>query len=935
MPEGWAGLTPKARTLLSILLVVLPIGLAGLLVLTLQRSVAVQMAQSVAAQSAANAARMLEVTAGAARGQLTGHADDPRLEQALDRGDHRTLTAILDELQAEPTWRGVAIVQDGRTIASAGTLLPEELQATPADASVVILERVGFQYPRAVFREPIETARGTQAILLGSRSLSIVEQAFLDASIPGMDLLLDPNGAILLGPPLGPGARLPIEPVNANSEVVFGDTRYQVAVAPVLGGAAWVASLRTPVEYGGRMDVPIAVLGMAALLAAGLVAVASDRLRKAETGLRRRERELAALQRLVSDSTATTAPDQILAMAGAQIAELLPGVDATWVAISLREGWVRLHPTYPQPGPPIDLPAAGNLPLLRVLQHGNREVGPVTRLDEAWQRSGLADHAWQSWTPLVAHGKVLGALALASSSWREDLVPDEVRLVDGLAATLAVALESWDRMAALAQERTVLATVVESSPDGILAYDGEDRVFLDNQAAREVLLSDRPLVGLRPAEIAALTRAQGGIEMQTDPSALVARAREGGIERSDFRVHHRGRVRSVELRAVPLPLPQGGGGSLLSLHDVSERAELEEVRRLNRRVSRLAAQASERAALLEQVLAASDLGLVFLDASGRVDYANTRFGDFLGVPTPRPGTREDELLELIWSRVIDGPAEFGEAAELETLAPEDRFLLLHTSEVRDQDGRLLGKLLSLRDETERRELDRTRESFIGIAAHELKNPLAVLRLKAEMGLRDPTKTQAALERILERSSQLQELVERLLDAARAELGKLTVDLVDAELLPWVRRAVEPFVEKASITVEGDPAVRAAIDPTRFEQVISNLVSNAVRYAGDRPILVEVEGSEDEARVAVRDQGPGIPLAEQATLFDRFAQGRAGARGPGLGIGLYLARRIVEEHGGRIDLESEPGAGSTFTVVLPRSPPEAAHPHPSEGMQVFA
>jgi signal transduction histidine kinase len=507
---------------------------------------------------------------------------------------------------------------------------------------------------------------------------------------------------------------------------------------------------------------------------------------------------------------------------------------------------------------------------------------------------------------------------------RRDSAGEDERLLDGLAATTAVALESHERLAELAHQRAILGTVVDASPDALLALGTDNRVVLDNPAARALVRSNRSLAGRLLHEIIDDAARRGGHwDFDFDPDRLLARSRAGTTTRGAFRLSFDGSTTAFESVMAPLPLPRGEMGSLVSMRDVSERTELEEIRRLHQQVTLLASEAAGRAAVLEQVLAASEMGLVFFDADGRVAYANDLFGELLGVRTPAVGLLEGELARLVGEEVDDTFVDLRTPTLLRTHGPGRKALAMRSVEVLDRSERSIGRLVSIRDETAQRELEEARESFIGIAAHELKNPLAVLRIQAELGLRDETRAQPALHRILERTRELQGLVDLLLDATRAELGKLSLERSRVEVGGLVAEAAEPYLAQgAPIAIDAERDVHAWADALRLKQVVSNLLSNAVRYGGEGSISVRVSRAPGEVRIAVRDQGPGIPAEEQARIFDRFGQGRSAARGPGLGIGLYLSQRIAAAHGGRIDLRSAPGAGSTFTVVLPaHAPPD--------------
>jgi len=166
------------------------------------------------------------------------------------------------------------------------------------------------------------------------------------------------------------------------------------------------------------------------------------------------------------------------------------------------------------------------------------------------------------------------------------------------------------------------------------------------------------------------------------------------------------------------------------------------------------------------------------------------------------------------------------------------------------------------------------------------------------------------------------MVKDLMDASRIEVGRLAlettpVDAVDAvnTLLSQIRPTLG--VHPLEVEIEGAHA-RICVDPLRLEQILTNVVENAAKYSPDSaPIVVRVRQRDQGVVIAVVDRGSGIPRDELPLLFDRFYQAqRARAMRKGLGLGLYITKGLVEAHGGRITVHSEPGRGSTFEVWLP-------------------
>jgi PAS domain S-box-containing protein len=226
----------------------------------------------------------------------------------------------------------------------------------------------------------------------------------------------------------------------------------------------------------------------------------------------------------------------------------------------------------------------------------------------------------------------------------------------------------------------------------------------------------------------------------------------------------------------------------------------------------------------------------------------------------------------------------------------------------------------IRDIGERREIERLQREFLAMATHELRNPLTGIKGNAQLMRRRATYSERAVDAIVAQADRLERLVDDLLLASQIEADRLELVPEETDLVAEARAAADALgVPEASICVEAssEPIVVMA-DRRRLGQVFANLLANAVKYAPDGgEIVVRVAGGEGDARVAVVDRGIGIPAEALPHLCDRFyrAPGAAG-QAPGLGLGLYISRRIVEAHGGRIEVESELGLGSTFTVVLP-------------------
>ncbi len=226
---------------------------------------------------------------------------------------------------------------------------------------------------------------------------------------------------------------------------------------------------------------------------------------------------------------------------------------------------------------------------------------------------------------------------------------------------------------------------------------------------------------------------------------------------------------------------------------------------------------------------------------------------------------------------------------------------------------------------------RARDEFLQIASHELKTPLTPLQLHLDTLTRSFAQAGVQNERLLEKLSsatrqtiRLGRLVEGLLDVSRITGGHLELELERFDLAVAVRDVVDRFRAEAEragseVSVSGSDSVVGTWDSLRVEQIVSNLLINAIKYGSGKPIDIEVRATDDAVRVAVTDRGIGIEKETIGRLFGRFERGVSLRHYGGLGLGLFVARQFAEAHGGTIVAQSQLGEGSTFTLVLPRQP----------------
>ncbi len=246
----------------------------------------------------------------------------------------------------------------------------------------------------------------------------------------------------------------------------------------------------------------------------------------------------------------------------------------------------------------------------------------------------------------------------------------------------------------------------------------------------------------------------------------------------------------------------------------------------------------------------------------------------------------------------------------------------------DQDERLVNIIANVRDMTRLREADELKNTFISIISHELKTPVALIKGYAGTLRREDARWDAATVRdsagvIEEEADHLTELIDNLLDASRLQAGGLKLNIGDVALEQLAQHMVEKFSVDAAHPINLNfspdfPVVPG--DATRLENVLTNLINNAIKYSPPgSPIQISGRATPTEAIVTVSDRGIGIPLEEQGHIFERFyrVDDALSRQTQGSGLGLYLAKAIIDAHRGRIWVQSRPGQGSSFSFALPR------------------
>lgn len=382
--------------------------------------------------------------------------------------------------------------------------------------------------------------------------------------------------------------------------------------------------------------------------------------------------------------------------------------------------------------------------------------------------------------------------------------------------------------------------------------------------------------------------------------------------------------------AVALPAPWswilavgavGGGTAWLAL-DVGRRyaRPIEQLTVEHRRTLDRLADTAARGRRREAALAHTTDAVVVIDPTGLVEYANPMAQVFLQdrVLDVTHKLQQPDLDRLVQQARSTGAA-IAEDVTLWIPGPKPA----RARAVPTPDGAVV---LLLSDLSETYRLDRVRRDFVANVSHELKTPVAAIRALAEtaataLGHDDLTTAVRFVERLGTEATRLSGLVSDLLDLSRVEVGgELQVAEVDlGYLLTEAADRARAVAEVKGIELRVNPTRSvAAGDPSQLSMAVKNLVDNAVRYSEGGTVDVAAGSRDEWIAITVADEGIGIPSDEIPRIFERFYRvdkARSRATG-GTGLGLAIVRHVAENHGGRVEVESELGVGSTFTLLLP-------------------
>jgi len=366
---------------------------------------------------------------------------------------------------------------------------------------------------------------------------------------------------------------------------------------------------------------------------------------------------------------------------------------------------------------------------------------------------------------------------------------------------------------------------------------------------------------------------------------------------------------------------------------------------------------------LAGVIAAIAEGVLICDRNGTLVLSNQAAASVLG-RSLEPGTPLDELAEQLAMRTLEGRLlAVGETPlarslngdvyrdfEVSVTSGLGTNLVINCSgaPLFSDDGTVDGAVVVFRDISAYKQHDALRDEFVAVAAHEMRAPLAAIKgytdLLVQREIQRPDATERDRKGIALLSRQIDHLVRlvgNLLDVSRLDAGRLELYLQTVDLIGLIEASIDRIsVGDANhhFSLNSPPTLEIVCDQLRLQQVFTNLLSNAARYSTpgthitvevwtetctvEDGVIVASGGPESCVVMAVRDEGVGMPPEVQAKVFDRYYRANTATAASGLGLGVYISREIVVRHGGRIWLESTPGVGTTFYVMLPQNGPRS-------------
>jgi PAS domain S-box-containing protein len=550
--------------------------------------------------------------------------------------------------------------------------------------------------------------------------------------------------------------------------------------------------------------------------------------------------------------------------------------------------------------------------------------------------------------PIESYGERIGAVVISQSDLRRNFDAEDLEFAQSVAERIAAA-GHIHRLTRVAQDghraaeelarrevdaRLRFENVLETAPVGVavisadeLRFELANARFWDFAARHGKISLDTRLIGLRVNEVIpgfeqTLKQVAESGEPRIDEAYPVAGSPAMTVNRIISAV--RGRFSGITQNLTVLT------------QDVTEQV------RAKREIEDLAKLMAERSARLDSILSSMTDGLWVYDANGDVDDVNQAALNMFGLASRAEAIangsfasfrlrdaegRAIPMEEMPYARALAGqtvPDYLVMARHLIT----GKDLDLSVAAAPIQSNGIVGAILVIRDITALQELDRKKDEFLSVASHELRTPLTTIKgytqlLEQTVNDLPPEERATYIAAILGEIERMMGLISELLDVSRIETNRLQIHPQPISWIQFIEGRVSAFrVQHPARQIRFDVTTAettVTADPDRMRQVVDNLISNAVKYSADgTDIDIRAYIQDGHMLTAFLDRGIGIPKDEIPQLFERFHRARnvSSRYYGGLGLGLYIARAIIEAHRGAITIESTEGEGSCFTMLLP-------------------
>lgn len=462
-------------------------------------------------------------------------------------------------------------------------------------------------------------------------------------------------------------------------------------------------------------------------------------------------------------------------------------------------------------------------------------------------------------------------------------------------------------------EHTALTNILDRQSDGFVVVDEKLFItFLNKRFTDFINMHHDEVIG----------KSLYDLFQSEDAGRFIARYNE--VIRTQTEVHFQdsylGRILSLDV------YPAKNGGAAIFFRDVTEKVEQEQELKKNRE-------------LLKRIIDQFPAYVTYSDMDERFIIVNNTSSSWLGVKSHEiEGKLRSEVLSkelYLKTKPLIEAAYRGETTKIDQAFEKDgRTFHLNTTYAPhfDSSGKQIGVIaigvdLSAERNTQA-ELEKAlkvRDDFISIASHELKTPLTTLMLQNQFArkklVKNGTLTEIDFTHFLNVNlnsmNKLNRLIDDMLDVTRIHNGKIRLNLEEVNLSELTREIVSRYSAHVSnMTFYADSEITGIWDKVRIDQVISNLVTNAIKYGNETPISVRTYKDSNHAIISVKDSGPGIAPENHEKIFDRFERVNPSSMISGLGLGLHIVKEILERHGGKIQVISDIDQGAEFKVFLP-------------------